>query len=737
MQHDEIQQIFLLECDEGLDIAERSLLACKDGSGDAESINSIFRAVHSIKGGAGAFGFTPLQSFTHKFETVLQQVRDGDKPLTPGLLKTLIRAFDVLTDHVSAIKGQADAPSDHAISAELEGIATGEIVPEEDSASTSDPAPLPDAEPEATAEEDGGREIAANDDADIDFDALLADLDVPESKEGGHVLHLRPTARALDNGSDPILLLRELHTLGATVRTVDASSVPDLDNFAAESAYLGWEIDVPASVTRAKIDEIFDFIGDACDLAIYVTGEEPRFVEQADPTVVKLPEAAPLAPTPEPQAPKVEPAAAPVPAIASIKPEVAADPVSAAPAANAVNSAAAAAAPVATIRVDLDRLDRLVDTVGELVITQSMLAQRLSGAGVAAEDELSQLEYLTRELQDCAMALRAQPIRSVFSRVPRIVRELESETGKRVTLTVEGEATELDKTVIERIGEPLTHLIRNAIDHGLEPVEDRIAAGKAAEGNVRLSAEQRGGHILICVADDGRGIDRARVFQKAVERKIVAPDARLTDEEIDNLIFAPGFSTAEQVSNISGRGVGMDVVKQAIQGLGGRVSISSEPGKGTVFSLSLPLTLAIADGMIVSSGGETLILPLNNVVESLQAKPEDLKRLTPTQHVINVRGSYLPVVPLTTSLGIGQIAEDSAQNVLIVVETESYGQIAIQVDAIQDQRQVVIKSLETNFRPITGIGGATILGDGRIALIVDVEALAAAAHSPKELDLAA
>ncbi len=736
MQHDEIQQIFLLECDEGLDIAERSLLACKDGSGDAESINSIFRAVHSIKGGAGAFGFTPLQSFTHKFETVLQQVRDGDKPLTPGLLKTLIRAFDILTDHVSAIKGQADAPSDNAISAELEGIATGEIVPEEDSASTADPAPLPEAEPEATAEEESGREIAANDDADIDFDALLADLDVPESKEGGHVLHLRPTARALDNGSDPILLLRELHTLGATVRTVDASSVPDLDNFAAESAYLGWEIDVPASVTRAKIDEIFDFIGDACDLAIYVTGEEPRFVEQADPTVVKLPEAAPLAPTPEPEAPKVEPAAAPVPAIASIKPETAADPVSAPPAVNAVNSAAAAA-PVATIRVDLDRLDRLVDTVGELVITQSMLAQRLSGAGVAAEDELSQLEYLTRELQDCAMALRAQPIRSVFSRVPRIVRELESETGKRVTLTVEGEATELDKTVIERIGEPLTHLIRNAIDHGLEPVEDRITAGKAAEGNVRLSAEQRGGHILICVADDGRGIDRARVFQKAVERKIVAPDARLTDEEIDNLIFAPGFSTAEQVSNISGRGVGMDVVKQAIQGLGGRVSISSEPGKGTVFSLSLPLTLAIADGMIVSSGGETLILPLNNVVESLQAKPEDLKRLTPSQHVINVRGSYLPVVPLTTSLGIGQIAEDSAQNVLIVVETESYGQIAIQVDAIQDQRQVVIKSLETNFRPITGIGGATILGDGRIALIVDVEALAAAAHSPKELDLAA
>ncbi len=399
--------------------------------------------------------------------------------------------------------------------------------------------------------------------------------------------------------------------------------------------------------------------------------------------------------------------------------------------------ATANAAPTPTIRVDLDRLDRLVDTVGELVIIQSMLAQRLSGAGVAAEDELSQLEYLTRELQDCAMALRAQPIRSVFSRVPRIVRELEAETGKRVTLTVEGEATELDKTVIERIGEPLTHLIRNAIDHGLEKIEDRIAAGKAAEGNVRLAAEQRGGHILISVSDDGRGIDRARVFQKAVDRKIVSAEARLTDDEIDNLIFAPGFSTAEQVSNISGRGVGLDVVKQAIQGLGGRVSISSEPGKGTAFSLSLPLTLAIADGMIVSCGGETLILPLNNVVESLQAKPEELKRLSPTQHVVNVRGNFLPVIPLITSLGMGKTEAVSEQSVLIVVETESFGQIAIQVDAIQDQRQVVIKSLETNFRPITGIGGATILGDGRIALIIDVEALAPAAHSPRELDLAA
>ncbi len=719
MQHDEIQQIFLLECDEGLDIAERALLACKDGNEDAEAINSIFRAVHSIKGGAGAFGFTPLQSFTHKFETVLQQVRDGDKSLTPTLLTTLIRAFDVLTDHVSVIKGQADAPADGPISAELEAIAENDSIVEAET-------PTPDvvSEPEATAEESEG---------EIDFDDLLADLNAPEPVAGGHVVHLHPKKRALDNGSDPLLLIRELCSLGANVRTVDLGALPDLDNFEPEEAYLGWEIDVPASVTRTTIEEIFDFVGEACGLSIHVAGEEPRFTDYPPRVDIAAEEVAVATVS------MLSPVEAPQPAALPVVAEVAAVAVAnaSAPPAGPTSNTSGNAGPVPTIRVDLDRLDRLVDTVGELVITQSMLAQRLSGAGVAAEDELSQLEYLTRELQDCAMALRAQPIRSVFSRVPRIVRELESETGKRVTLTVEGEATELDKTVIERIGEPLTHLIRNAIDHGLEQVEDRIAAGKAAEGNVHLSAEQRGGHILICVSDDGRGINRSRVLQKAIDRKIVTADARLTDEEIDNLIFAPGFSTAEQVSNISGRGVGLDVVKQAIQGLGGRVSISSEPGKGTTFSLSLPLTLAIADGMIVSCGGETLILPLNNVVESLQAKPGDLKRLSPTQHVINVRGSFLPVVPLTTSLGIGTLDMTNEQSVLIVVETESSGQIAIQVDASQDQRQVVIKSLETNFRPITGIGGATILGDGRIALIVDVEALAAAAHSPRELDLAA
>ena len=719
MGHDEIQQIFLLECDEGLDIAERGLLACKEGTGTEDHINAIFRAVHSIKGGAGAFGFTALQSFTHKFETVLQQVRDGDKSLTPALLKVLLKAFDTLADHASAIKGDGDTPDDSQISAQLEEIAESDGPFGEE---TSDDAAVAEAATEVEADIlPETADAADGDDFEIDFDGLLAALDGPEETAvGGLVLHLRPTARALEHGGDPTLLIRELERLGARVRDVDVSNVPDLDSFAAEQSYLGWEIEAPAFISRESIEEIFEFAGDACGLTIFTSGEEPKFggmnafpaVEHAPVEVAPKPVVTPVAANDIQDAPLVE--AAPVAQAAT----------------TTATPTSAASGPVPTIRVDLDRLDRLVDTVGELVITQSMLAQRLSGAGVAAEDELSQLEYLTRELQDCAMALRAQPIRSVFSRVPRIVRELEAETGKRVTLKVEGEATELDKTVIERIGEPLTHLIRNAIDHGLESVEDRLAAGKNADGIVRLTAEQRGGHILICVSDDGRGIDRERVLKKAIERKVISADARLADEEIDNLIFAPGFSTAEQVSNISGRGVGMDVVKQAIQALGGRVTISSTPGSGTTFSLSLPLTLAIADGMVVHVGGETLILPLTSVVESLQARPGDLMSIAPGRNVVNVRGSFLPVLPLAKTLGIGNPEDDNSQKVLIVVETEARGQIVLEVGAIHDQRQVVIKSLETNFRPVPGVAGATILGDGRIALIVDFEALASGVVPP-------
>ena len=325
------------------------------------------------------------------------------------------------------------------------------------------------------------------------------------------------------------------------------------------------------------------------------------------------------------------------------------------------------------------------------------------------------------------MSIRAQPIGSVFSRVPRILRDLASTTGKHVKLEVFGESTELDKTVIERLGEPLTHLIRNAVDHGIESAEDRIAAGKPPEGILTLSAEHRSGRILIAIGDDGAGINRERVLAKAIEKGIVSPEAQLTNEEIDNLIFAAGFSTAQVVSNISGRGVGMDVVRQNVKDLGGRITIDSVPGKGTTFTLTLPLTLAISDGMIVNVGDQTLVVPLAHVVESLRPGAEDVQGLGATRTMLNVRGRFIPVLNLRDALGVSQGARCPEEGVLIVVDTESAGQAALLVDDIQDQRQFVIKSLATNFRSVEGVAGATILGDGRVALIVDVDGLVACA----------
>jgi len=351
-----------------------------------------------------------------------------------------------------------------------------------------------------------------------------------------------------------------------------------------------------------------------------------------------------------------------------------------------------------------------------------MLAQRLSEHAMGGISELTDLDHLTRELQESTMAIRAQPMKTVFSRVPRIIRELEVETGKRVRLDIVGEMTEVDKTVVERIGEPLTHLIRNAVDHGLETPAERLAAGKPEEGVVTLSAAHHSGRIVITVADDGRGIDRKRVRAKAIERGIIAPDALLSDEETDNLIFAPGFSTAATVSNISGRGVGMDVVRKNVQALGGRIGITSHFGSGSSFALSLPLTLAVLDGMIVTVGDQTFVIPLGHIVESLRPDQDGVKVLGPSASLLDVRGSYVPVHRVAEQLGIHGAQTNPSEAVLIVVESD-VGQAILMVDSIQDQRQVVVKSLEANYTAIPGLAGATILGDGRVALILDVDAL--------------
>ncbi|WP_436008463.1 chemotaxis protein CheA, partial [Phenylobacterium sp. LjRoot219] len=392
-----------------------------------------------------------------------------------------------------------------------------------------------------------------------------------------------------------------------------------------------------------------------------------------------------------------------------------------------------AAATAPTIRVDLERVDRLIDLVGELVINQAMMAARVNELGVARASHvasaLDELEQLTREIQDSVMAIRAQPVKSVFQRMPRLAREVAAITGKQVRLVTEGEGTEVDKTVVERLTDPLTHMIRNAIDHGLERPDTRIAAGKHPEGVVKLSAAHRSGRIVIEVADDGGGINRERVKQIAVDKGLIAADASLTDEEVDNLIFLPGFSTASTISDISGRGVGMDVVKRSIQDLGGRISITSRPGLGSTFSMSLPLTLAVLDGMVVTAGQQTLIAPLTAIIETLQPKRADVHGLGGGARVIAIRGSYVPLVDVGLSLGYRAEPLDAEQGVALLIEAEGGARAVLLVDAIQGQRQVVIKSLEANYRRVPGIAAATITGDGRVALILDIDALVAASRT--------
>lgn len=716
MQFDEIQAIFFQECEEGLASAEAGLMAFQRGTQDDETINTIFRAVHSIKGGAGAFGFNALQAFTHQFETVLDLARCGELAISPELIALLLRAFDTLADHAAAIRGEAPTPDDREMIAQLEAAAVHKAV-------TGVAGPAPAVEVEAPASSG----------LDFSFDDLMATLGEAEAtvldepaRPQGWTLEIRPGKGALLNGGEPTLLLRELVRLGGTAVTVDTGAIPLLDTFDPTESYLGWTFSLPMHVSEAEVREIFEFVLDSCDLMV----SRPDADEDVDPleiepplTSVVEPESVAVAPVAPAEMPVATPVAATAvhPVVAVPTPAPAPAPVAAAPAQQAPAHAIGAGSQ--TIRVDLEKLDRLVNLVGELVITQAMLVQKLGQNGMSGITELTDLDHLTRELQDSAMSIRAQPIKSVFSRVPRIVRELEAQTGKQVQLEIEGEMTELDKTVVERIGEPLTHLIRNAVDHGLESPEDRVAAGKPAQGMLRLAAEHRSGRILISVTDDGNGIDRQRVRKKAIDRGLIAPDAVLTDEEIDNLIFAPGFSTAENVSNISGRGVGMDVVRRNVEALGGRISIQSRPGKGSVFTLALPLTLAILDGMIVTVGSETFVIPLAHIVESLRPQPQEIKSMGNGRLMLDARGTFLPIEPVARQLGVDGAELDPTKAVLIVVDTESTGRSVLMVDAIVDQRQVVIKSLEANYRPVADLSGATILGDGRVALILDVESL--------------
>ena len=757
-----IKQTFFQECDELLTDAEQGLLAMESGDADDETINAVFRAVHSVKGGAGAFGLEDLIRFAHVFETVMDEIRSGKMELTDEVAKTLLRAFDVLADHVAAARdgGKVEEGRSQGAYSELRGLIGGED--EEDDLG-------------AGGDEDFGfvplTLSIEGDEAPggfIDLDAQNAEPPVAEADAQGEslscwMIEFSPKSEMYAKANEAGLVLRELARLGETRVTLIDEALPPLDQLAAEQAYVSWRIQLFTDSDEASIREVFEFVEDDCDLIITRDGAEPSATTpqvaddglsdddraaaasaSADLDIAALlarvgggeasakPKTVPEVVAGTPFETPAEDVAALIARAQNVAPapvpkRAAPAPVAAPPAAVAAANAAPAAAASITIRVDLDRVDRLINAVGELVIQQAMLSQRVLESGLARSSNvalgLEDLELLTREIQDSVMAIRAQPVKSVFQRMPRLAREVADMTGKRVKLVMEGEGTEVDKTVIERLADPITHMLRNAIDHGLEDPEGRAEAGKPAEGVVRLRALHRGGRIVIELQDDGRGINRPRVRGIAVDRGLITEDQVLSDEEIDNLIFLPGFSTAEVISDISGRGVGMDVVRRSIQGLGGRISISSEPGKGSKFTMSLPLTLAVLDGMVVTAAEQTLVAPLSAIVESLTPRTEDVHYIGGKDAVIRIRDTFVPLIDVGVALGFRETAIDPASGVAVLVESEGGGKAALLVEAIQGQRQVVIKSLEANYQQIDGVAAATILGDGRVALILDVDAL--------------
>lgn len=696
-----IRQTFFQECEEQLSEMEVGLLAMDEGNADSETVNAVFRAVHSIKGGAGAFKLTALVQFAHTFETALDFVRSGKLNPTAEVMKPMLRAADVLADLVEASRDgkEIDESSYAAIAADVKALTVTE----------------------------GAEEVEEA----IDFQPTVIDFGLPDlapepvaAPVHEYRVSFTPRPELYANANEAVLVIRELSRLGQAETTCDVSAVPDLENIDPNGAYLSWSIKLSSEVAIEAVREVFEFVDGEADIAVEADGQ-PEVSNDA--IAALLAQALGSAPPAENEQPSN---------VANVEEPSPADPVqsnavaseTASPPAQVAEAVKTVAVPAqTTIRVEFDRVDRLINLVGELVINQAMLSQRVIEANFAGSSSvvigLEELEQLTREIQESVMAIRAQPVKPLFQRMSRIVREVADATNKQVRLKTDGEATEVDKTVVERLAEPLTHMIRNAVDHGIESPEERIAAGKSPEGNVRLSAAHRSGRIVIEISDDGAGINRPKVRASAIKKGLISPDAQLSDSDIDNLLFLPGFSTAATISSISGRGVGMDVVKRSILALGGRISISSRPGLGSTFSMSLPLTLAVLDGMAVSVAGQTLVVPLTAIVETLKPKKGEIHGIGADGRVMAIRNTFVPLIDVGTQLGFRDTPADPERSVAILVETDGGARNALLVDSIQDQRQVVIKSLEANYGTVSGIAAATILGDGRVALILDVDAL--------------
>ena len=663
----QFHQVFFEESFEGLDMMEMGLLSLHEGEPDIETINNIFRVAHSIKGGAGTFGFSSVSEFTHGLETLLDEMRNGERDITTDAVNVMLEALDVIRNMLNAVQQQAE-PDD-----------------------------------ERTKEVAGRLQALLNSDSSSQTDVDTTETKAETTSGSGWLINFKPHPHLLQTGNDPVRIFNELAELGDMTVKVDDKALPAFTDLEAEESYLAWEISLLGDISRDEVNEIFEWVEGDCDLSIVsIQNEDTKedtaaeLLEPADKETIHDPE-------PEP-----------VKTVEAKK--------------NVVTEKA-----TSSIRVGTEKVDSLINLVGELVITQSMLSQLGENFDPSRltqlTDGLEQLERNTRELQEGIMRIRMLPISFAFNRFPRLVHDLSAKMGKQVELKLTGEQTELDKTVMEKIGDPLVHLVRNSLDHGLETPEKRRAAGKSEIGQLHLNAYHQGGNIVIEVSDDGAGLNEERIIQKAIDRGLVAETEQLTAEKINDLIFLPGFSTTDIVSDDSGRGVGMDVVKKNINSLGGSVEVKSEAGTGATFTIRLPLTLAIMDGQTIQVADQKYIIPLISIIESLEIKPGTVKNVTGKGEVYALRDEYVPLIRLADVFNLQASAETLEQGLLVVVESDD-SKVGLFVDELLAQQQVVIKSLETNYRKVMGVSGATILGDGTVALILDISGLLALYRDP-------
>ena len=660
----QFHDVFFEECSEGMEIMESGLLNLNSDS-DSEVINTIFRAVHSIKGGGGTFGFSEISDFTHGMETILDEMRNGKLAVTPEVVELLLAALDCLRHMVQCSKDKKEI--DQGLVSDLHEKLTnftGDSV-----VSESEP---------------------------VMESSQLSELDEQDAI-GVWNISFYPHENMFYTGNDPFRLIRELQCLGELEVNVNHDRLPEFSKMNAQNCYLGWDMVLKANVSIEQITEIFEWVEDDCDLKIQQHDENAAAIQEDASVEVKS-----RTMDGEKTGRRREERA-----VFSNKEST-------------------------SIRVGINKVDGLVNLVGELVITQSILSRVCNDLGLEKNEKLNecldQLERNTRDLQEQTMGIRMLPIDFAFQRLPRIVHDLSLSFGKQVELKFSGETTELDKTVLEKIGDPLMHLVRNALDHGIESPEERVAAGKREKGLISINAYHQGGNIIIEISDDGAGLNLEKIINKAREKNLVSSNEELTELQIQNLIFAPGFSTAETITGVSGRGVGMDVVRRNMTDLGGTVEVTSVAGEGSKFVIRLPLTVAILEGQMVSVGDQVFIVPLLAIIESLQVSEKDINAIANESELYPYRDEYISVIRLREVFNIRSDDEEDIVGLLVVIDIGGR-RVGLYVDDVVGQQQVVIKSLEQNYQQVQGIAGATVLGDGAVALIIDVLGLVQASRT--------